>query len=311
MTLSRAQRIEMITQCATLLNAMEWSKLDLILQEHGVDTWTEWREDTLMDYIVGRVRSMENDSLAELHGYLLSTTDGSTAVSESPFNADRLGLFLSHLSKHRDYVGKVASYLAAFGIDAFVAHQSIDISKEWQRVIEDGLSDCDGMIVFLHDGFTSSPWCDQELGWVMGRKRPVMILGYDRLNPHGFAGKFQALPASSLNPIQVGTAVLDWALDQPTLQAKMAEGLSLAFAESGSYDRTRSLIPRLEKIPTWTDEQLSRVEQAAKSNSQVREAGYDYQPVPSWVANFVGSRRSPGTQGWAVPPGNYGEDTPF
>lgn len=298
MTLTRGQRIDMISQCATLLDALDWTKLDLILNQHGFNTWSDWEEPTQLDYIVRVIRDASDDVIEELHGYLLSSGDGA-AVTASPFNSNKVRLFLSHLSAHRQYVGEVGRYLDQFGIDAFVAHDSIEISKEWQQVIEDGLSDCDGMVVFLHDGFGTSVWCDQELGWVMGRKRPVMLLGFDQM-PHGFASKFQALPAATLTAAAAGMAVVRWVLSQKTLTPRVAESLSIAFAGSTSYDRTRFLIPYLEQVDSFTDDQLSRIETAAKTNSQVRDANYEFKPVTQWVASFVAARRSSGTSGWDV-----------
>lgn len=298
-TLTRAQRIDMITQSATLLDSMEWARLDLILTEHGFRTWRDWEEDSQLDYITRVVKEGADDNLEELHSYLLSRDEG-TVVTASPFNSAKVRLFLSHLSIHLVLVGDVGRALDRFGIDAFIAHDSIEISKQWQQVIEDGLTDCDAMVVFLHDGFEVSAWCDQELGWVMGRKRPVMILGFDRM-PHGFAGKFQALPVAAMNATQIGSAVFDWVVSQRTLRPRLAESLSLAFVGSQSYDRTRFLIPLLEQVEAFTDDQLSRIEEAVKSNSQVRDASYNYQPVPTWVANFAAERRSSGTQGWMEP----------
>lgn len=67
-----------------------------------------------------------------------------------------------------------------------------------------------------------------------------------------------------------------------------------------SYDRTRFLIPYLEQVDSFTDDQLSRIETAAKTNSQVRDANYEFKPVTQWVASFVAARRSSGTSGWDV-----------
>ena len=296
MALTTGERIDIITQCSTLLNAVEWSKLDLILTQHGFHTWPDWQEPTLGDYVMTVIRDAKDTELERLHSYLLSRAD-SVAVGVSPFKSDKVRLFLSHLSAHREFVGNVGRVLEAHGIDGFVAHDSIEISREWQLVIEGGLSDCDAMIVFLHEGFGQSVWCDQELGWVMGRKRPVMILGFNQM-PHGFAGKYQALPAQGLTASTVALNIVSWVVAQKTLHTRLAESFTSAFVGSGSFNTTRTLIPHLESVDSFTDDQLARIQEAAKSNSQVREASYEFQPATKWVAEFVAQRQSSGTSGW-------------
>ena len=48
----------------------------------------------------------------------------------------RFRLFLSHLAKHKVAVSELKDELEQFGISAFVAHEAIKPSLEWQREIE-------------------------------------------------------------------------------------------------------------------------------------------------------------------------------
>jgi hypothetical protein len=34
------------------------------------------------------------------------------------------------------------------------------------------LHSCDALVGILHEGFRESPWCDQEVGIVLGREKP-------------------------------------------------------------------------------------------------------------------------------------------
>jgi hypothetical protein len=65
------------------------------------------------------------------------------------------------------------------------------------------LSDCDALVAFLHPGFQISEWWDQKIGWVLGRKRPLLPLSYG-LNPMDFIGKYQAQPCVNAYPATSG-----------------------------------------------------------------------------------------------------------
>jgi hypothetical protein len=201
---------------------------------------------------------------------------------------------MSHLAIHQTEVGRIAARLANDGIDAFVAHTSIDPSLQWQDVIESALRSCHAMAVFLHDGFRESDWCDQEVGFAMSRQVPVLPLRYD-LNPYGFMGKLQAENCSNINYYQVALKILTWLHRTPTLQEAVTESLVSAFEGSKGFDQTLRLFPLLEERTTFQPEQLKRLTEAAKNNSQVRKALFGDAPerVRKLVARFGGRGEMP------------------
>lgn len=100
-------------------------------------------------------------------------------------------LFLSHLAKHKAEVSKVKQCLTAFwGIASFVAHDDIEPTRAWQDEIESALRSMDAFAALLVDGFKTSNWCDQEVGFAVARGVPVVPvrLGQD---PYGFIGRIQ------------------------------------------------------------------------------------------------------------------------
>ncbi len=287
----------MINECATLLDKSDWPEIDLILDQHGMMTTDMWDGDK-RPYVIQMIKASSDIELETLYSYLTSESDHSTP-GKSPFKGDRLRLFLSHLALHRELVGAAGQRLAQYGIEAFVAHDNIEPSLEWQQVIEAALSDCDAMAVFLHEGFRDSLWCDQEVGWALGRGRPMLPLAFD-LNPYGFMAKLQALKCAGMHGIHVGDAIAEWLVKVPTLHAALAESLSHALRHSSSWDFTRMLVPLLEQVTTFTEDQLARMEEAAQVNVDVRECNIGMTRGPEWVAQFTRARRSPRAQdAWA------------
>ena len=286
----------MINECATLLDKRDWSEIDLVLGQHGLPTTDGWTSDK-RSYVIQMIKDVTDVGLAMLHGYLTSESDRSVP-GRSPFKGDRLRLFMSHLAAHREFVAIAGARLASYGVDAFVAHDAIEPSLEWQRVIEAALDDCDAMAVFLHAGFRESNWCDQEVGWAMGRGRPMLPLSFAS-DPYGFMAKFQALRCSGRTGGEIGDSIVEWLVKMPTLHARLGASLAHGFRHSSSWDFTRKLAPLLGQVSTFTEDQLASMEEAARLNVDVRECNIFGTMGPDWVAAFVRRRRPPVADGWS------------
>jgi hypothetical protein len=290
MSLTPGERISLIRESATLLDKQEWGILDLILQQHRMPVTDPW-SGTKAAYVVEMIRDAEDDRLKQLHTYLTSETAGERIADHSPWTSSRLRLFCSHLAEYRSHVGEVGDALSRFGIESFIAHDAIEPSKEWAQVLEGALASCDAMVVFLHPGLRESGWCGQEVGWVMGRKRPVLPLNYG-LAPYGFIEKLQYQTCSNMDPQKIALVIVDWLTKTPSVHARLASGLVDSFAFSPSWNFTRSIAPFLERINTVSDDDLGKMEAAARDNVDVRECMIT--PAmrgPAWVRDYVSARR--------------------
>lgn len=130
---------------------------------------------------------------------------GLPRVSVSDREADRIWrhpghfrLFLSHRSEIKREVHELAQALSRRCIDAFVAHDHIEPSREWQKEIELALASCHGLAALASEGFHESVWCMQEVGWALGRGILVLpvMLPHD---PRGFPVDFRAFMERSRN----------------------------------------------------------------------------------------------------------------
>ncbi len=210
MALTGGERIDLISEIAPVLDKREGPDIDLILEQHELPTQYAWTSDEKRSYVIEMVKEGSDDKLRALHFYLTGQlSEGRNGAS--PWQGDRLRLFLSHLSTQRVFVSDVRDELAKFGIESFVAHEAIRPSRELQDVIEASLQHCDALVAFLHEAFAESKWCDQEAGWIMGRNRPILSLSFDT-HPHGFLATYQAMNCSKLSPKHIANANFEWLL---------------------------------------------------------------------------------------------------
>ena len=117
-------------------------------------------------------------------------------------------LFISHLTDDKVRAASLKSNLSRYGIDCFVAHENITPSKEWQVVIENALLSMDTLCAILTPNFIKSKWCDQEVGYALGRRKIVIPIDSGAI-PYGFIGKWQAIHANGKSRVEVAKAVFD------------------------------------------------------------------------------------------------------
>ena len=207
-----------------------------------------------------------------------------TSRRSSPafWEADHLRLFISHLAIEKAYAAKLKKELSRYEISGFVAHQDIAVTSEWQSEIKQGLLTCDSLVALLHKGFHKSAWTDQEVGYVLGRKRPVcaILLGE---NPYGFIGHIQALHGQSKDVPQIA-AELFTALCQNPLTAKRLSTVAVTrFVDSNSWADASERLSTLEALRYWNDESIERVKKAAKTNNQITHGPGIYAETPRRV----------------------------
>jgi TIR domain len=315
------ERIRLIRESADSLLTRPWPEAQLTLDQFGFKTYEPneryIHEFDEHDYFIQQIKDGADDELADLHEYLLGDDAAPTTRSGgmAPWTASLpLTVFLSHIHAHREFIGNVKQILARRGIDAFVAHDDIHPSQQWREVIKAALGTCHAFVAFLHEGFHQSQWCDQEVGWALGRGIPVITVrpaGVHRRD--GFLEEHQDLfmAGPRVTELWVADQIVDILLRDPRTESLGARVLAEAVVNSGSYDTTRKFFGLLYVKPTIEVEQLRRLEYAVQTNRQVYEAVYvppgetTARPVPDLVEELV-KRHSP-----PPPPPVYGDEEPF
>ncbi len=93
----------------------------------------------------------------------------SAAAEDKLWQAGCFRLFISHKSEAKNQLSTVCGFLKYYGIDGFLAHTTIEPDEFWRSQIRLGLQTCDSLVAVLTAGFGLSAYCQQELGWAMGR----------------------------------------------------------------------------------------------------------------------------------------------
>jgi TIR domain len=130
-------------------------------------------------------------------GLLISETKTVSAGAAQRIwgNHQDFRLFLSHKAEVKKETTGLKERLETFGLSCFVAHVDIHPTKEWQNEIESALSSMDGFVALLTDKFHESDWTDQEVGFALARRVPIIAVRLGR-DPYGFIGRFQGLSAT-------------------------------------------------------------------------------------------------------------------
>jgi hypothetical protein len=277
------ERITLIRESARLLATRDWSDIDLVLQQFGlpIDNSSHGGE---YQYVLDMIAKAPDADLRQLHSFLVG--ESGTPFVAQPWAEGQLKLFMSHLAIHQEFVGQVGSALGWEGVSAFVAHTSIEPSREWQAVIEACLRSCDAMVVFLHKGFHESMWCDQEVGFGLARQIPILPIVID-IMPYGFMSKFQIMGGKDKTPWLLALEITDWLVGTPSVQTAITEGIVTAFERCPSYGMTRQLTALLQRLPRFTPDQLERLLRAAESNEEILNAGVDWRPAPEVIRELV------------------------
>lgn len=136
-------------------------------------------------------------------------TSGSFEAVTPPLNwqhTKAFRLFISHVSKDKLIATRLKGALTQYKIAGFLAHDDIRPTLAWQDEIERGLQTMDALIAVHTPGFKDSTWCQQEVGFALGRGTKVISFMMGE-SPTGFIGKHQALPRQSRTAEQIAKEI--------------------------------------------------------------------------------------------------------
>jgi len=111
-------------------------------------------------------------------------------------------VFLSYSHKDRMLAGEIAVFLKAHGVYVFLAHEDIEISKEWRDEIQRNLKSCNILFALITPRFQESVWTNQEAGYMLGRNIQVvpLIVGETNIKEFGFLEALQGIKIKEENP---------------------------------------------------------------------------------------------------------------
>ena len=114
--------------------------------------------------------------------------------------------FLSNQTDDRHVAAEVRTFLDDIAVPAFMAHDDINVSHEWQDVILSELAQADIFFAILSAHYITSQYCLQESGIAVFRNAMTIIpLSIDGTTPPGFMAHIQS---RLVTPGNISRAVL-------------------------------------------------------------------------------------------------------
>lgn len=285
------ERIPVIKRIAKRLSdGGDWDEIDFTLDQFGFSTLERW-DGTPYEYVRSLLKSESSEKISALDRYL----SGQASPDEEPWKDGRFRLFISHIAKEKLAAHRLKYALSFFGVDGFVAHEDIKPGKEWQRVIEAALRSCDALTTLLHTGFKESHWCDQEVGFALGRGVPVVPIRVD-LDPYGFIGSVQAVVPGLHDSLDLAHEVVEVCLSDKRTSAALTEAVVQRLVRAGSFDQANRLAKLLAKEPQRvTLDQMRRLRTAQQENYEV-ESAFDVDSALGAIERSLNAARPASSQ---------------
>ncbi|MBW9210112.1 toll/interleukin-1 receptor domain-containing protein [Mumia sp. zg.B21] len=275
-------KLALLTSISTALAGRELGDVNLLLHEIGLDDLygSVWYGD----------EDWEPTDADRAHTVLMATRDLGRAevfdladavhrLFQMPVEVperhepDPLCVFASHLANQAAVVGAVGKELAQRGVKLFVAHDSIAPDSEWASEIERVLQTCHAGVAFIAPGFSASQWCDQEVGWLLGRGVPCLALKFQGQSPYGPLGRKQALVVQDGTTAQkLADEIIAWLRMKPALAGNLNRSLIDALKGSINFSQTDNIWASLYSARDMTEKQVAGLLTAIRDNDQVYNA---------------------------------------
>ena len=285
-----AERIPLLKKlAATLSNEDEtpWKEVALILRQFGFTSYDGREYDregneigpSLYEVVLSNLEDSDDDEARlELERYL-DPSDGEPSAPASagpgPWkDVNSFRLFISHTHPNAPFAAEVKTYLERVLIECFVAHNDIEPSERWMRVIESALLTCHAAVALVTPDFRESKWCDQEVGFCLARSMLVVPLTRD-VDPHGFLSEFQGVKLNeNTHPSTAAINVFKILATRAETRNRMVPSVVRRYSASKTLDNTVETYQLLSSIPkdAWTKELVYEVKAAGFRNKYVKQA---------------------------------------
>jgi len=265
-----SERVKYIKKITTELGPEDWTMLDVILKQFMLPTQESWSGDK-QAYIAEMLGKADDAPLLEIAKHYGIASQLENLQESSYWEPKECRIFLSHLTANKVETSELSLELGKYGIRAFVAHEDIMPSKEWQVEIESALATMDGLVALLSPDFVSSNWCDQEVGVAIGRRVPIISVKHG-VDPHGFIGKYQAIQGGGKSAAQLAREIYDIFIENPILGPKITSVLVESLVHSESFRQSKWLVGLIGTSKHLTIKHSSLMKKAAESNGQVSKS---------------------------------------
>lgn len=276
--MKRIERLDLIDRIGRELQLrMSYADINVYLAGFDVDTNKEtssvnskwvYTKELLADVPDETILKLA-DELEIEHGFVAPRD---LDLSDSKFwITGHFRLFLSHLSSFKVKTAQLQKALRAYGISAFVAHDDIEPTKEWQDEIEKALFSMDALAAILTPGFKESNWTDQEVGVAVGRD--VLIVPIRKgLDPYGFIAKYQGMQGEGKTIGDVADYLFQVLGNHPKTKSRMAGALVEQILVSSEVSEANTKLDLLRRIGSLPEKHLEKLRENVLENSKLAES---------------------------------------
>lgn len=170
-------------------------------------------------------------------------------VNASFWTPGHFKVFISHLSSEKDRAARLKAALNEYGMSCFVAHEDIAVTAAWHEEILKALKTMNCLIAVLSEGFNASHWCDQEVGFGLGRDVLCIPIKND-IDPYGLFGKYQAMKAVGRTMKEVAESIFRIISTHEKTMSVYQKTLSDLFLTSRTKDIAQKRLAIIKRIPT-------------------------------------------------------------
>ena len=124
----------------------------------------------------------------------------------------------------------------------------------------------DALTAILMESFKESNWCDQEIGFAVGKD--VLIIPIKKeLNPYGFIGKYQAIQGNNTTVQEVAKKVFNTIVKNPKTRNKMLTCLTNLISNSTHIETALKQLEILSEISDLPHELLEQMAKQIENNN--------------------------------------------
>ncbi|QZD86836.1 toll/interleukin-1 receptor domain-containing protein [Qipengyuania psychrotolerans] len=209
-----------------LANRYAWDEVDQFLTAFGLTTSISGSWDSDAEFYRLVLSRAPLNALAEIVEDLgLPAFSDAAPIRQLPRvweATEDLRVFVSHLSAEKEKAARMRDCLSAHHMSAFVAHDDIEPTLEWQVQIERALTNCELFISMHTPGFSKSHWTQQEVGYAVGRGVKIIAVHMGE-DPTGFIQKNQALSRGIKTAEVLSSEVAELVKSDERLKSRYAE----------------------------------------------------------------------------------------
>lgn len=247
--------------------------MNLLLTEFGLGS-VSFEDPASDQQLMYRLTEASDGALIEIYSMVLMVDAahviGVAAAADDAgiWQEGYVRLFLTHAALHRTFAGEISGELAIVGVDAFVAHDAMEITRPWQEQIERALNTAEVFVALVHPEFNASAWCQQESGWARGRGVPTFFvrMGAD---PLGFPGATQWPSCVHQGSKEVAARIISWLNAQAEWHDRISRGLFQSLHRAGNYFDAEAAAKRIGALGDLTQQELDELDRIFLANNQV------------------------------------------